>query len=267
MKHIEKDLQLTSGPTPYSEVNAVLNELLSGVQTVLGDHFVGMYLGGSLASGDFNPRRSDIDFLIVTTDEIPDKTLSALQVMHERITAGGSKWARELEGSYIPQHALRRYDPTHARHPHIERYGRLVLEQHDSDWVIQRYILREHGIVLAGPTPHSLISPVSPMELRQAVLGWLLVWWAPMLDNPEFRLHSPGYRAYAVLAMCRILYTLQHGTIVAKAVAARWAQETYREPWTHVIERAFVWEQGAEPVDLSEALAFIRYTVKCSKEV
>lgn len=50
MTHIEKDFQLTSGPTPYSEVNAVLHELLSGVQMVLAGHFVGMYLGGSLAS-------------------------------------------------------------------------------------------------------------------------------------------------------------------------------------------------------------------------
>jgi len=58
-------------PTPYPDVNAVLHVLLSGVQTVLGNHFIGMYPSGSLASGDFAPQRSDIDFVVVTADELP----------------------------------------------------------------------------------------------------------------------------------------------------------------------------------------------------
>ena len=41
----------TRYPTPYSDVNAVLDELLSGVKQVLGPRFVSMYLGGSLATG------------------------------------------------------------------------------------------------------------------------------------------------------------------------------------------------------------------------
>ncbi len=106
-------------PTPYPDVNAVLHVLLSGVQTILGNHFIGMYVYGSLASGDFNRQRSDIDFLVVTADELPDEMLPALEAMHARITASGLKWATKLEGSYIPQHALRRYDPAHARHPSI----------------------------------------------------------------------------------------------------------------------------------------------------
>ncbi|MFX1412149.1 MAG: nucleotidyltransferase domain-containing protein, partial [Promethearchaeota archaeon] len=83
-------------PTPYPDVNAVLHMLLSGVQTVLGDQFVGMYVFGSLASGDFEPQRSDIDFLVVTTDELPEEMLPALEAMHARITASGLKWATKL---------------------------------------------------------------------------------------------------------------------------------------------------------------------------
>ena len=52
---------MTADPTAYPDVNAVLAELSASVQTVLGHHFVGMYLYGSLALGDFNPRSSDID--------------------------------------------------------------------------------------------------------------------------------------------------------------------------------------------------------------
>jgi predicted nucleotidyltransferase len=104
-------------PTPYPDVNEVLRLFLSGLQAVLAERFVGLYVHGSLASGDFNPRTSDIDFLVVTADELPDKMLPALKAMHARLAASGLKWATKLEGAYIPRPALRRYDPAHARHP------------------------------------------------------------------------------------------------------------------------------------------------------
>ncbi|HKZ82363.1 MAG TPA: aminoglycoside adenylyltransferase domain-containing protein [Anaerolineae bacterium] len=251
-------------PTPCPDVNAVLHELLSGVQSILGNHFIGMYLYGSLAIGDFNPHRSDIDFVVVTAAELPDEMLPTLDAMHVRIAAGGSTWAAELEGSYIPQRALRRYDPAQARHPHMDMGGDLRVEQHDSDWVIQRHILREHGVVLAGPAPHTLIDPVVPDELRQAVLDTLRGWWAPMLDDPA-RLHSPRYQVYAVLTMCRMIYTLRHGTVVSKSVAARWAQDTLGGRWTELIERASAWRNGMPFDHLSETLDLIRYTLERSQ--
>ena len=84
-------------PTPYPEVNAVLQALLSGVQDVLGDCFVGMYLYGSLAGGDFCPQRSDIDFVVATADVLPDEMIVALEAMHARIAEGNLKWAAKLE--------------------------------------------------------------------------------------------------------------------------------------------------------------------------
>ncbi len=50
-------------PSPIEpEVQDLLSRILSGVQEVLGQTFVGMYLTGSLATGSFKPGRSDIDF-------------------------------------------------------------------------------------------------------------------------------------------------------------------------------------------------------------
>ena len=253
-------------PTQYPDVNAVLHKLLMGVQRILGNHFIGMYLGGSLATGDFDPLRSDIDFLVVTADEIPGDAVTALQQMHERIAAGQSKWGIELEGCYIPQHSIRRYNPNQARYPLIERYGHLVVEQHDSNQIIQRHILREHGIVLAGPALHTLINPISPKELRQAVLDVLTGWWARVLNNPGLKLDSQGYRTYAVLTMCRMLYTLKYGTVVSKSVASRWAQEMIGEPRAAVIGRALASEHSAQPISLDETVDLIRYTVESGNE-
>jgi len=250
-------------PTPYPDVNAVLYELLSGVQAILGKRFVGMYLYGSLASGDFDPRRSDIDFVVVTAEEVSDEVTSALEELHARMTASGMKWAPKLEGSYIPQQALRRYDPTAAPCPQVNE-GRFYVARHGSDWVIQRHILRGQGVAVTGPALKPLIDPVQPDDLRRAVRGVLYEWWAPMLENPT-RLHGREYQAYATLTMCRALYTLRTGAIVSKTAAARWAQETLGERWTRLIERALAWPRDPQPDDLAETLAFIRYTLARSQ--
>ncbi len=256
-------------PTLYPEVNALLQELLESVQTILGNHFIGMYLEGSLASGDFD-QDSDIDFVVVTDNEILGDLFLALQTMHERIATIESWCATQLEGSYISHHALRRYDSNHALHPNIERGKgeRLKMVQHDDAWVIHRYILREHGVTLAGPAPETLIAPVSPNDLRQAMLAILRGWAVPMLaESAPFR--TRGYQSYTVLSLCRILYTLQCGTVVSKPVASRWAQETLGGRWVSLIERAWVGRQNPrlkpESDDVNGTLDLIRYTLEHSQ--
>lgn len=253
-------------PTPYADVNTVLLELLSGVQTILGNSFSGLYLFGSLASGDFD-RYSDVDFIVVCENEISRDLFSALHVMHARIATIDSWCATQLDGSYISRQALRRYDPAKALHPHIDRgVGEsLRMMQHDSDWIIQRHSLREQGLVVAGPAPHTLIDPVLPSELRQAVLDMLHGWLAPMIDDPA-PLKTRGYQSYIVLTLCRMLYTLEFGTIVSKRVAAHWAQGILDERWIPLIARAQLGRQTprlkSQADDVNSTLELIRYVLE-----
>src|SRR4030095_11318318 len=107
-------------PTPYQDVNVFLDLLLSNMQAILGEQFIGLYLGGSCALGDFNPQRSDIDFVAVTVDELPPEMIVALEAMHMHLWATGTKWARKLDGSYIPQRVVRHWTSDHPRCPFVE---------------------------------------------------------------------------------------------------------------------------------------------------
>lgn len=250
----------TAGPTTYPEVNAFLERLLAGARSVLADDFVGLYLHGSLAVGGFNPEVSDVDFVAVTAGPLSEEVVAQLAQMHRELAEADSPWATEVEGSYIPRPALRRYNPAGARHPHVERgSSALGVEQHDSDWVINRYVLREHGVVVAGPDPETMIEPIGPDELRHAVRN-LLWWWELQLEDST-RLEKDGYQAYAVLTMCRVLYTLEHGDVVPKAEAARWAQGAISGPWSLLIERALDWRPERPMDHLDDTLSFIRYTL------
>lgn len=240
--------------------------MLSGVQAIMGSQFAGMYIHGSIATGDFDPQRSDIDYLVVTRDPLPAGMVSALAAMHARIAASGLRWVSNYEGSYIPVAAIRRHDPAaDSVYPAIRADGSFGLDRHGSEWVIQRHVIREHGIVLAGPPPATLIDPIPPNDLRRAVRRLLQEWWLPQVQDP-FRLQSSEYQAYATLTMCRALYTLETGRIASKPQAGRWALQTLGDhEWVGLIETALAWRHGAEVDRLSEVLAFIRFTLERSQ--
>jgi len=249
-------------PTPYPDVNEALKLLLTEVQKVLEDQFVGLYLYGSLSSGDFHPEASDIDFLVVTRELLPEQTIIALEAMHGQIWETGLKWAEKLEGSYISKRHLRRYKKSGVAYPTINEQ-KFYVAPHGSDWINQRHIIREQGVALAGPDPKMLIDPVRPDDIRRAVRGILHEWWFPMLDNPSWlRNHGSEYHAYAILTMCRCLHALEHGTIVSKPVAAKWAQEKLGNKWQQLIDQSLSTRLGAREFELyGDALELIRYTM------
>ena len=247
-------------PTPYINVNEILNLLLFHVKEILGDQFVGMYLYGSLSSGDFDPETSDIDFLVVTSASLSDEKIAELEAMHKQAWATSPKRALELEGSYVPKDLIRRHDPDGAPCPTVNE-GKFYLDQRGSDWIIQRHVVRESGVIVEGPDPTTLIDHVSPEDIRGAVSGILHEWWFPMLEYPSWlREHGNKYQAFAVITMCRVLHALEHGTVTSKPKAIQWARWKLSAPWTDVIDKAVAASKHENEEDfLDETLAFIRF--------
>lgn len=248
-------------PTGYPDVNEVLNMLLSEARKILGNEFVGMYLYGSLASGDFSPESSDIDFLVVTSDSLSEDSISELEAMHNHLWATGLKWASKLEGAYVPKDLIRCHVPDAPPCPTINE-GKFYVAGLGSDWIIQRHIIREYGVALAGPDPKTLIDPVAADDIRGAVSGVLHEWWFPMLDDPSWlRDHGSEYHAFAILTMCRALYALEHGMIISKPAAAKWAQTRLGARWGQVIEQAIPAQKpgNGQTNLLNDALELIRY--------
>lgn len=252
-------------PTAHKEVNALLRVLLGGVRQILGEDLIGLYLYGSLSLGDFVEGSSDVDFLVVTRERLAEAALEQLRLMHEEIAASGLVYARKLEGSYIPQTALRRYDPNAALHPTIGVDWPFQVGFHGSNWLLERWIVREHGIVVWGPPPRTLIEPVAPQQLRAATYEQLQTMWRQQLSGPAW-LRPRDYQAFAVLTLCRACYTLRHGTLCSKPQAAAWACATY-PAWRPILERSLAWRFLHEEDDLSETLAFLRDALLRAEEI
>ena len=259
-------------PTPYPELNAVLDELVTSARRILKDNFVAASLQGSFAVGDFDDH-SDVDWIVVTEQALADSERCALQAMHERIFDLESEWAKHLEGSYIPRSILRDYALSGTNVWYLD-HGSRVLERSDHDnTIVVRWILREKGVALACPEPAELIDPIPVEALRQEILAVINDWGAEILEDPE-RINNRFYQTFAVLSYCRMLHDLNSGQVGSKRAGAEWAKNNLELAWSDLIDRA--WDgrpnpavsvrQPADPADLSRTLAFVREVMRAGNE-
>jgi hypothetical protein len=225
------------GPTAFPDLNAVLSELVGGVRSVLDENFCGAYLHGSFATGDADIF-SDVDFIVVTHEELSGEQEAGLQATHRRIYTLETPWAQHLEGSYAPARRLRRMDWSGSPFFYLDNGSdRLVWDRHCNTAVV-RWLLREHGLALAGPEPRTLLAPVSASELRREAVARVhdYVEWAsePTKVGPMSRWKQP----YLVITLCRLLFTLHEGRIPSKGEAGAWALDRLDREWHQLVRRA-----------------------------
>lgn len=264
---------MTTAPTPFPELNAVLSEWLSAVQSALGDNFIAAYLQGSFAVGDFDGD-SDVDFLVAIRTELSAAHLAELQSTHARIYGLSSPWAQHLEGSYFPLNALKRCEPAGIQPWYLDNTSKVLVRSGHDDTLVVRWVVREHGITLAGPDPKTLIDPVPAGELRREVLTMMHEWAQEIFDG-RYSLDNRWAQPFAVLHYCRMLHTLHTGAVASKPAGARWAKGALDSRWAGLVDRA--WEerpdpsrkvrQPADPDDLQMTYDFIKYALGLPLEI
>jgi hypothetical protein len=232
------------------DVAALLDALAGGLQEILQEQLVGIYLRGSLVLGDFDPQTSDLDLLAVTERPLGDADYKALLAFHTRLAGLPNPYAREVEIAYIDRAALRRFRPG-LRHLTLGRGETLAWTEHGANWILERWAVYERGIALLGPDPKSLIDPIPPAEIKHAVRARLPDWaeWARQPDDPDWRLPL-SHKAYVVETMCRALHTLATGELASKQQAVVWARQNLPEPWHTLVVRSQAWRTD-QTVDLS----------------
>ena len=256
--------------TPFADVNLILDDFLVRIQALLGSHFIGMYLVGSLALGDFDPRSSDIDFVVVTDTNIGDDLFGSLQDIHAQFAASNSLWADKIEAIYIPSSALRQAAPSASLYPQIEKGTRLFKAPLESGWVFQCITLRDRGVVVAGSDPRTLVDSIYPHDMHSAAAEIAALWLEQADTDPTWLawLRQRDAQTFVILTLCRLLYSLATGSVTSKPRAAEWAQKELGSPWATLIERTLAKQYETGEIAQSEedeTLAFIQFTLEQSK--
>lgn len=245
--------------TPFPEINTLLTEWAEGLKHLLGKKIVGLYLSGSLAYGDFLPERSDIDLQAVVRSPLTENELRSVEELHREIERRCPQWTDRIECSYVPLELMRELAPPAKLRPSWG-FGTLHAEAPaGNEWVINHYLLSQHGIALEGPAFNELIPPIDIHDVQQASARDLFQEWVPKIDNAAW-LSNSHYQSYLVLNLCRILHTVICGEPGSKKVAGQWAKAAYPQ-WQGLIEEAERWAYGDEMKRQAEAVAFLRFAV------
>jgi hypothetical protein len=258
-------------PTPYPELNQVLGELVSRMGQILGDDFVGAYLQGSFAVGDFD-QHSDVDYVVVVEDELTSDQVEALQVMHGQVYALDPEWAKHLEGSYFPRAILRDHAEWGRDLWYLDHGARSLIRSDHCNTALVRWVVREKGVTLAGPPPKTLVDPLPEDMLRSEMFGTLTRWGRQILDDPA-PYNNRFYQGFIVLNYCRMLHDLHRGYPGSKREGAEWAKSNLDPSWSGLIDRA--WDcrpdparqvrQPADPGDFERTLRFVEYVMDESR--
>jgi hypothetical protein len=201
---------------------------------------------------------SDVDFVITTTEEPPLVAFEALQALHNRLALTDNRFAKRLEGCYIPLTRLRHFDPQCCTFPGVEVGGEFRLGEQIG--TLQLYVLREQAVIVEGDDLHEIIASISEEEIRQSSQATLYDWWKPQLTDSN-RLENDEYQVYAVLTMCRILYTERYARIASKRQAGLWAIKTLPVAWEPLITEALHWTFEKRFSRFDETLGLIRYAL------
>jgi predicted nucleotidyltransferase len=259
---------------PYPELREVLNTFVNAIKAELAENLIGVYLVGSLASGDFD-LDSDVDFLVVTLTELTETNRKSLQEIQVKIHDIDCYPAKHLEGSYISIADLNNWRTVGEKKLYYFDNGSTTFEQsiHDNQWHV-RWILRERGITLVGQKPETIMQAIPFYELSneiKTVMLQVMKLFEDEINRPLSFFNSKFGQSFAVLTYCRMLDTLHTGTVQSKKAAVKWAKQFVEPKWVKIIDQAWQEREGvrfgvkigqrAEIKLLYETLEFIKYAL------
>lgn len=199
----------------HDDYMSELERFARKLSRILKGNFVGLYVMGSFVMGDWNPERSDIDFIAITKKPLNKKESLKVGKMHKQLSK--SDLGKKLDGAYtyLKQLQRKRFE---------ERTG--SYEDHEfkagcpcnlsADNVL---CLLEYGQCILGVPIEELGLSVSAKELSQAAYDMLFEDMKAIDGKEDFQ------TLYCILIdMLRCIYTLETGKLPTKTKAIEYCR-------------------------------------------
>jgi hypothetical protein len=192
-----------------TDVRAALDALASRL-TELGVADA-LWVGGSLATGDYVPGVSDLDLVAVASQPLSGETLTQVAQVHEDLDSGLAQ-GMDLGCQYPDAARLLDRDVQHPTWTHGEMLDRTVS-------LVTRAELVVHGYAVLGPSPQDLLPPVTPEDVREAARAELTGYWSYAARRPQMFWRLPVMADLGLTAMARGRHALTTGELLTKSAA------------------------------------------------
>ncbi|MFD5734057.1 nucleotidyltransferase [Streptomyces sioyaensis] len=169
-----------------------------------------LWAHGSLAGGDYQQGRSDLDLIAIVDRSCTPDEERQLGELHETLDRT-DPLAAKLHCSYLAADETADPAHTHLTWAHRELMRRTVTP-------VTRRELHTFGRVLHGDAPAALLPPVTDAQLAAFIRTDLRDFWRPALEDPELWLQDI-WVDLGLLTLARATVTLRDGTLISKGEA------------------------------------------------
>ncbi len=242
------------------EYRSLLTDFVNACNNILEENLVGVYLHGSLAMGCFNPKKSDIDLLVVACGELTHE--QKLQFMRRVVELNESAPPKGLELSVVRAEYLRPFVyPTpyelHFSPTHLDRYCRDPDEYArnfhgvDPDLAAHVTITNRYGVTLCGRPIPEVFGEVP----RECYLDSIRLDVENAADDI---VRDP---VYITLNICRVAAYAECGLVLSKSDGGRWGLSNLPRRLRPLVEMALsCYESDADfEFDAEIAADFARF--------
>ena len=241
-----------------SKMIAPIQELLDAIVTyskqILKNNLTGIYLHGSAVMGCFNPEKSDLDFIVVVNEILPDSIKKEYMDMIVELNACGP--SKGIEMSIVTKSVCNPFVyPTpfdlHFSGAHLNWYKSnpddyiQKMKGTDKDLAAHFMIITNRGKCLYGEPIEKVFSKVSEQDYFDSI-------WNDIADAVE---DISKNTMYLTLNLARVLAYKKDGVILSKKEAGEWALENLPEEYHPHIEAALKEYAEAAPVEYDLELA------------
>lgn len=230
----------------HDQKDLLIGRFVEIAKEILKDRLTGVYLHGSAVMGCYQPKKSDLDFLVVVNTALPDT--EKRRFMDRLLDLDHECPGKGIEMSIVTKDVCNPFVyPT----PFILHYSRMhtgwyrrdpedyirKMNGTDKDLAAHITVIRNRGICLYGLPIHEMFGDVPEGHYLDSILGDVSDAENEITDNPM----------YMILNLTRVLGYLREKKILSKKEGGIWGLKNLPERYHPLIHSALdEYESGKE---------------------
>ncbi len=245
----------------------VIDEFVEKSKEILKENLTGIYLHGSAVMGCYNPKKSDLDLIVVVNEPIQDDVKRRFMDMVVELNKKGP--AKGIEMSVVTKNVCKPFTyPTpfelHFSVMHMgwykdnpENYIQ-KMKGSDKDLAAHFTIIGKRGKCLYGLPVEEVFAPVPKADYMDSILEDIAEATEDILDNTM----------YITLNLARVLAYKKYGQIFSKKEGGEWALKNVPAEYHPLIKAAMSEYATGEDFSYDHALAksYAEYMLEEIKE-
>ena len=244
-------------------IETCIEKIVLAYKHILNENLTGIYIHGSYAMGCFNPKRSDLDFIVVVyqplCDEVKEKLIRVLLELKHEAPFKGFEMSVVLK-KYCTDFIYPTPYELHFSEMYVSSFEKnlsetcSILHGLDYDLAAHFMILKYFGLCVYGEEKE-------PLFVKIPVEAYLDSIERDIKDSESRILHSP---VDVILNLCRVYLYKNEELLSSKLSAGKRIMEILPENIKNIVRKVTDDYQSAQDCELSlnERKEFIEYMKK-----